>query len=237
MAISLLKWAKLVVLVDNVGNKGLKPAWGWSAYVETNSWKALFDADSDPKVLEHNCRALGIDLGSLDFAILSHYHGDHYGGFRYVGRVSKKLKVYVPPGNPTLLRKWGLEPVVVNEPLEVADNAYLTGPLTSEFLGIEEQAFAFKVEGIGVIVVVGCSHPGVDRLALKATELFNVNEVYLVIGGYHEPPKEVLDNLALIAKYIAPAHCSGSWAKDYVRSKYLSKYLEVKTGLTLEFKA
>ncbi len=222
--------SRLVVLVDNEPGEGLRSEWGWSAYIETDKWKVLFDADTDPGALKHNVEALNIQLEDLDFSILSHYHGDHYGGFEYVGKVKPGLKVYVPPDKIDYLRNWGLNPIPVYEAKEVAENAWLTGPVGSIW-GIQEQAFAFYVNGRGLIVVVGCSHPGADKLASKAKEVSG-KDLYMVIGGYHSPSKRTLDNLAEMSRYVCPAHCSGRRAKDYVRREYPDQYCEVRTGST-----
>ncbi len=224
--------SRIVVLVDNEPGEGLRAEWGWSAYIETENWKALFDADTNPKILEHNVNALGINLSDLNFSVLSHHHGDHYGGFEYVGRAKPGLKVYAPPGRIDYLKSWGLNPVTIYEAESIAENAWLTGPIGSSIWGIQEQSFAFYVNGRGLIVVVGCSHPGADKLALKAREISGKEDIYMVIGGYHSPSTRVLDNLARISRYICPAHCSGRRAKEYVRRKYPDQYCEVRTGST-----
>lgn len=218
------RFLRIKVLVDNEPGEGLRSEWGWSALIETDRWRALFDADTDPLVLEYNSRRLGVDW-RLDFGFLSHWHVDHYGGFEYLGRVSPGLKVYVPPGGSDALAGWGLNPVVVDEPLPVAEDAWASGPLGR----IGEQALGILVEERGLVVVVGCSHPGVDALASRLSEVAG-EEVYMVIGGFHEPSKETLDRIASISRLICPAHCTGSRAKEYLKLKYAGKTCRVKTG-------
>jgi len=222
----MVEFLKLTVINDNVPGKGLINEWGWSILAESEKWIFLFDADTDPQVIEHNSKALGIDLKKLNFAVLSHWHGDHYGGFEYLGRVSRGLKVYVPPGETGLLEGWGLKEEVVRQPMKLAEDLWSTGPLG---FFIKEQAVGVFVNGLGYVVIVGCSHPGADRLASKIAEITKGN-IYMVVGGYHEPPLSVLDNLAKISKLICPAHCSGERAKEYVRRKHPEKYCEVRTG-------
>lgn len=226
---------RILVLVDNEPGEGLKAEWGWSAYLETAHWKALFDADTNPKVLEYNAKALGVRLEELDFSILSHHHGDHYGGFEYVGKVRPGLKVYTPPRRNDHLKRWGLNPIPLNGPEKVGEDAWITGPISSGFRGIQEQAFSFYIDGKGLIVVVGCSHPGADKLVAKAMEVSGKEDVYMVIGGYHSPPKRIIDNLARMSRYVCPAHCSGERAKAYTRKKYAEQYCEVRTGSLFTF--
>jgi 7,8-dihydropterin-6-yl-methyl-4-(beta-D-ribofuranosyl)aminobenzene 5'-phosphate synthase len=45
-----------------------------------HSYTALFDTGMSSMVLEHNARALGIDLDDVDHVVISHGHPDHYGG-------------------------------------------------------------------------------------------------------------------------------------------------------------
>ena len=220
----MVNFLKITVLVDNEPGRGLRSDWGWSALLETEKWRALFDADTDPSVLEYNSRRLGVDW-RLDFGFLSHWHGDHYGGYEYVGKVSPGLKVYVPPGDGEILGDWGLNSVVVDEPALVAEDAWSSGPVGR----MEEQALGVLVEGVGLVVVVGCSHPGVDVLASRLSEVVG-EEVYMVIGGFHEPSKETLDRIASISRLVCPAHCTGSRAKEYLELKYPEKTRSVRTG-------
>ena len=214
---------KLVVLNDNEGNKGFLNDWGWSIFIDSK-YKVLFDANTDPRIIEYNSKKLGVKR--IDFGFLSHWHGDHYGGFEYIGNAFPKLKVFVPPGPTEIFKNWNLEPVVVESGKKLLNGFWSTGPI-----GIE-QAMGIETKN-GLIAVVGCSHPGVDNLVKKLIEITK-KEVYLTIGGFHFPSKKTLDNLAKISKYISPAHCSGEEAKEYVKSKYPNKYIHVRTGSVLE---
>jgi 7,8-dihydropterin-6-yl-methyl-4-(beta-D-ribofuranosyl)aminobenzene 5'-phosphate synthase len=221
---------KLVVLDDNVGSPGLLNEWGWSVYIEANGLKVLFDADTSPEVIEHNSAKLNVPLAQLDFAVLSHHHSDHYGGFPAVARAKPGLRVYVPPGYVDWARGLPLDITVVRGPSRLAEGFYSSGPLSA--YGLYEQALAVQVGGEGILVIVGCSHPGADRLAERLRE-FTGMDVIAVIGGYHSPPVEVLDRLAEMSRYVCPAHCSGEHAKQYVKRRYPEKYCEVRTGSTV----
>jgi 7,8-dihydropterin-6-yl-methyl-4-(beta-D-ribofuranosyl)aminobenzene 5'-phosphate synthase len=88
---------KVTILYDAFGeSKELRKDWGFSAFVEHNGKRILFDTGNDAAIFEHNVKALGIDLTKLDFVIISHRHTDHTTGLRYVLKVNPSVTVYVP---------------------------------------------------------------------------------------------------------------------------------------------
>ncbi len=222
---------RLVVTVDNRAKEGLRKEWGWSAYIEAHGYKVLFDGGASTSTLKFNAERLGLNLSHLDFAVLSHHHGDHYGGFRYVGEVAEGLRVYSPPGELEYLRKWGLNPVPVTDPLKVGKGLWLTGPLSGGW--ILEQALAISTRE-GLVVVVGCSHPGVHRLVRAARDVSGL-DLFLVVGGFHMPSEQVLDELAGMSKKICPTHCSGDKSLKYLRKRYPEKLCEALAGSVLTF--
>ena len=76
---------KVTILYDAFGeSKELTKDWGFSALVEHNGKRILFDTGNDAAIFEHNVKALGVDLTKLDFVVISHRHADHTTGLRYV---------------------------------------------------------------------------------------------------------------------------------------------------------
>ena len=218
---------RMIILNDNVGSVGLLNDWGWSIYIEAHDQRALFDADTSPSIIEHNSRILGIDLEKLDFAVLSHHHGDHYGGFSAIAEKHPDLPIYIPPGDTGWLQGLRLRPIIVDKPIRIKQGFWLSGPLEA-WSGFYEQALGIEMDD-WLVVVVGCSHPGVDVLAERLHRITS-RPILLVIGGFHSPTREQLDKLAKISKYICPTHCSGWEAKRYVAQQYPNKYCEARTG-------
>jgi len=65
----------------------------------------------------------------------------------------------------------------------------LTGPLTSELFLVgttREQSLVLHLDGRGLVIVVGCGHPGV-RLIVEASEQIFGQKVWGLIGGLHYP--------------------------------------------------
>src|SRR5271156_5705988 len=88
---------RVTILYDAFGeSKELTKDWGFSALVEHNGKRILFDTGNNAAIFEHNVKALGVDLTKLDFVVISHRHADHTTGLRYVLSVNPNVTVYVP---------------------------------------------------------------------------------------------------------------------------------------------
>lgn len=71
---------KVTVLSENISeNPELEADFGLSLHIKINDRSILLDAGSTGKCLD-NAKKLGIDLSSLDAAVLSHGHFDHTDG-------------------------------------------------------------------------------------------------------------------------------------------------------------
>jgi len=89
--------ARVTILYDAFGDRaGLERDWGYSALIEYGGRRILFDAGNDAGIFARNVRALHVDLRRLDFAVISHRHGDHTGGLGYLLRINPRLPIYVP---------------------------------------------------------------------------------------------------------------------------------------------
>ena len=96
-ALPCLAQDRITILYDAFGDsKDLTKDWGFSALVEHQGKRILFDTGNNAAVFEHNVKALGVDLTKLDFVVISHRHSDHATGLRYVLKVNPTVTVYVP---------------------------------------------------------------------------------------------------------------------------------------------
>lgn len=88
---------RVTILYDAFGEtKELTKDWGYSALVEHNGKRILFDTGNNAANFEHNVKALGVDVTKLDFVVISHRHADHAMGLKYVLSVNPNVTVYVP---------------------------------------------------------------------------------------------------------------------------------------------
>jgi 7,8-dihydropterin-6-yl-methyl-4-(beta-D-ribofuranosyl)aminobenzene 5'-phosphate synthase len=89
--------ARITVLYDAFGkDAAMTRDWGFSALVEINGKRILFDTGDNPEIFAANVKAKGIDLTKLDFVVMSHRHGDHMGGLPHLLSVNPKVKIYAP---------------------------------------------------------------------------------------------------------------------------------------------
>jgi 7,8-dihydropterin-6-yl-methyl-4-(beta-D-ribofuranosyl)aminobenzene 5'-phosphate synthase len=231
----------LVILVDNNPYRpGLETAWGLSIYVELDGLSFLFDTGPDPSLLEANVAKLGADLSRLNFVMISHAHRDHTSGLKLVASIKPGIKVYIPP-DPDLaryIRGIGLRPIVVNNTMEVSSRVYVIKPLYGPPL---EDAVAINTSK-GLLVLVGCSHPGVVSIVKQALNDTGVKP-YIVIGGLHmfgasvsEVEEVVTRLLELGVEKVYPLHCSGDEVREYLAHYYRDAYGEGGVGLEIAIK-
>jgi 7,8-dihydropterin-6-yl-methyl-4-(beta-D-ribofuranosyl)aminobenzene 5'-phosphate synthase len=79
------------MLAESVKERTLLGEWGFSAVVEANGRRLLFDTGAAPETVLRNAEALGIDLSTITDVVVSHSHWDHTGGLVTLRReLSKK---------------------------------------------------------------------------------------------------------------------------------------------------
>jgi 7,8-dihydropterin-6-yl-methyl-4-(beta-D-ribofuranosyl)aminobenzene 5'-phosphate synthase len=111
---------RITTLVENrpsPDDPALQAEWGLSQCIEIGGHRLLLDMGASD-VFARNAQRLGIDIASIDAAILSHHHSDHGGGLRRFFELNDHAPVYlgqVPAGEPTgrlfglLSRRIGLD--------------------------------------------------------------------------------------------------------------------------------
>ncbi len=113
---------EIINLYDAFGavHEGTRKDFGYSALLRHNGTSVLFDAGTSADVLRQNAEALGIDLAEVDFAVASHAHADHTGGFDYLMQVNPDVTIYfatdfLGAGGPFDMGIAGREPDVAND--------------------------------------------------------------------------------------------------------------------------
>ncbi|NLL37466.1 MAG: MBL fold metallo-hydrolase [Fretibacterium sp.] len=138
---------RITTLVENRDGEhhGLRSEHGLSLYVEKGEVRFLFDTGQSDALI-HNAVQLGVDLGAVDFVVLSHGHYDHTGGFRHLAERFFIPQLFVGPGffeekyalrgracdflgnsfDETFLKKKTIPWTVISEPIrEIAPDIFL----------------------------------------------------------------------------------------------------------------
>lgn len=233
---------KITVLVDNNPAASLSSPWGVSMFIETDNVSVLFDAGPNPRALEENAETLGINLSTMcDLAVLSHEHWDHIDGFSHVASTNPHMTVCIP-ANMTQssidqLMNLGFDVKKYQDTAVLYPGIAIVGQLNGPPF---EQALAINVQNIGLVLIVGCSHPGVENILAKAVRELDANDPYLVIGGFHlgSASESVISNtveslIKMGVQKIYPIHCSGDRIRDFLLINHPDYYGDGRVGFQL----
>jgi 7,8-dihydropterin-6-yl-methyl-4-(beta-D-ribofuranosyl)aminobenzene 5'-phosphate synthase len=228
------------VVYDNyIKVDGLKSDWGYSIVIEGLDKDILFDTGANPDIFESNFRKIGIDAEKIDCLILSHEHGDHTEGISGFVKFKKGITVIIPYSFSESFKKKmvesGLEPLLVKEPVKICTNLYSSG----EFSGpIPEQALVLNTKQ-GLVVMTGCSHPGIVEMLKEIKSTFNKN-IYMVFGGFHllqksdnEMNKIIDDMKALGVVKCGATHCTGVKQIEMIKEAFGKNFIELGVGNTI----
>ena len=91
----------------------------------------------------------------------------------------------------------------------------------------------------GIVIVVGCSHPGIDKIVAAASTINP--RVHLIAGGFHLATAGNSDIDRIVTalhdqfkvEYISPGHCTGEPAFSALRKAFGDRYLYAGLGTTL----
>jgi 7,8-dihydropterin-6-yl-methyl-4-(beta-D-ribofuranosyl)aminobenzene 5'-phosphate synthase len=267
---------RVTILYDSFGKApALTMDWGFAALVEYGGKRILFDTGNNARIFEHNVKALGVDLWSIDFVVISHRHADHTSGITYLLTVNPKVKIYVPdepwglfargvkndfyrkdPSLPADMRYYGGHPpeileagtpwpdgnfVPVSSKTEVAPGLFILPGVstTPGTLEMKELSLAIK-SAQGVILIVGCSHPGVERILQDAIAI--EPHVHILFGGLHQiqKPDPEVERIATVLhdqyklERVAPGHCTGEPEFAALKRAFGDHYVYAGVGTVVD---
>jgi len=93
----------------------------------------------------------------------------------------------------------------------------------------------------GVVLVVGCSHPGIDNIVESATAINP--HIHLIAGGFHLVAASDSDIDQIVTalhdrfrvEFVAPGHCTGEPAFAALRKAFADHYVYAGLGTTITF--
>ena len=254
---------KITVLTENTTELGLPVEHGLSLFIEIGDRRILFDSGQSD-LFAKNAEALGVDLKTVDFAVLSHGHYDHGGGLSTFLRRNSHAPVYV---HKTAFGAYyngtekyiGLDPSLQSNPRLVytEGNVAITPRIflrdcndlgwISQPYGLnrrEEDRFEpddFRHEqylqiweGEKQILISGCSHKGILNIA----EYFRPQ---VLIGGFHlnkvEDPmllRQIGERLLRTNTLFFSGHCTGSKQFAVMKEVMGENLQSLSTGTVIE---
>lgn len=209
---------KITIVYDNDAfDKRLAPDWGFAALIEAFGRTILFDTGANGQILTENMHRLGVSPDSIQEVFISHDHWDHTDGLPAILELNP-VRVYVPDTISNVDR--APETVSISRPMEIHENIYSTGTLKNI-----EQSMCIK-EDNKVVVIAGCSHPGVDTILAAAAPM---GPPAALIGGLHGfcdfPVIDCLD-------WVCATHCTQY--KQQIKSRLGDKSLAGGAGRVIE---
>ena len=198
--------------------------------VEFEGKRILFDTGNNAEIFAANVKRLHVDVRQVDAVVLSHRHGDHTSGLRHVLSVNPNVPIYVPRD----------EPFATATPMAFFKNHIHLVTTVSETPGVREMPEVSLVldTARGPIVIVGCSHPGIENILANVTQQVHGARVYEVIGGMHllqSPLGQVEHTVTeLFDQYhveeMAPGHCTGEQVFAILQKRLGDRYVYAGVG-------
>ena len=129
---------------------------------------------------------------------------------------------------------------LIDRNTEIAPGIHLIALVSDKPGTLELRELSLAIDtSDGVVLVVGCSHPGIDKVTEAAAKINQ--RIHLVAGGLHlvvakddeiEKIVTVLRDKYKVA-YIAPGHCTGEPTFTALKKAFGDRYLYAGLGTTL----
>jgi len=126
---------------------------------------------------------------------------------------------------------------LVDKTTEIAPNTHLIALVSQKpgTLELRELSLALDTPD-GMVIVVGCSHPGIDQI-VEAARVFD-QRIHLVTGGFHlvtASDQDVEKTVSALHEnfrvhYVAPGHCTGEPAFAALKKAFGTRYVYAGLG-------
>ncbi len=106
----------------------------------------------------------------------------------------------------------------------------------------DDTGIAVKVDGLGLIIISGCSHSGISNIVRHASEMLKEN-VYAVVGGFHMlryDDNDVVEAanalMELGVEQVYVGHCTGFKAEKIISDTFKDNLHKIHSGFKVTFK-
>lgn len=235
---------ELAIVYDNYRyDPAFRVGSGFACIIRTPHNLVLFDSGAHQSPLLYNLEKLGVPPDRIDTIAISHLDSDHYGGlFGFLEKANSPV-VYVPVIFPERYKRnigsYGATVREVSAPREICPGVFTTGELGG---GIKEQSLVIK-SGKGGVLVVGCGHTGVIKIAEVAQQVVG-EQIYMVVGGFHlgEMEDNELQDICsrlrgLGVVQVAPSHCSTDTGISYLHNEFGEGFIESGVGRIIDLES
>jgi 7,8-dihydropterin-6-yl-methyl-4-(beta-D-ribofuranosyl)aminobenzene 5'-phosphate synthase len=189
---------KVTVLSTMLADAGFGE-WGYSALVEADGKKFLFDTGANPDIVLKNAAALGIELSDVEDVVVSHHHDDHTGGLlslrralilknpNAMSRVHVSGNIFTPRLKADGSDGNGLTPIrgpyeatgghfiLHDGPTELAPGVWFTGPVPRKYPETN-----WSNEGLRIHTSTGDT---VDNIPDDAALVFDTSDGLVILTG------------------------------------------------------
>jgi len=243
---------KITTIIENsTVTHNLLCSHGQALLIEDEKYKILFDVGEIAENLVYNLEQMKISRDDITHIVLSHNHIDHSGAMIKLKNFFLKSKLFItddfetqhlkPMGSKyKYLKNYDSSNVnlsyskneleylknatVTTRGQQIIPNLYTTGSLDAT---PHEQSLIYNQKEKGINIILGCSHPGIEKIVEESINVTGNNKVRSIIGGLHlnkmdktevEKISKFLKRLNLEA--IFTNHCTGIqqtiWLKEFL---------------------
>lgn len=228
--------AKITAIYDDGAKEATSyiGAKGFSILIEVDGQRTLFGVGRKDRYLSNNLYVAGVETDSIDRAVISHGHPDHWAGLAALFRDREaKVPLY------STSSAWGVKKFLgttgmcfgeaameriernnVSDWVQLSEHLFITAPIRFHD-GTGDELFVVLVTKNGPVVLSGCCHCGLDHVFDAVKEKFGSYPIG-VIGGLHIGDRN--SNLAAIyADYLEKMGCRHLYLNHCTGTSGISK--------------